>query len=645
MFRDLSIRRKLIVSHAFIAVTVLVMGSAWYIRYDMQVSRQALATETSSVAGIIGYNCVSSLQFMDEAAATATLGALQEQQHVSAGAVYDADGAVFARYSKPGLETYRLPPVEEESHRFGEGHLHLFRHIVWGDEELGTVYVSVDLGYLEKRTREYVQRALIVLGLGLLVSLGLATLVGRAMSQPIARMSEAAQRISGSGDYSLRVEKRGEDELGALADGFNEMLSQIQQRDASLHEAHDVLELRVAERTEELRRANEELQDSIRAMGEARDRAEEASRSKSAFLANMSHEIRTPMNAILGFAEILESRIREADLLSYVADIQGSGKRLLGLISDILDMSKAESGQLGLEPCPMSTTGVFGEMEQVFAQRLAEKGLDFRLEIQAGLPPVVVLDEIRVRQILVNLIDNAVKFTDEGYVRLSVSGGRSAESDDRMDLTFSVEDTGKGIAENQRERIFGAFVQQDGQSINEFGGTGLGLAMDRRLVELMAGSISVVSEEGGGSTFTVLLPDVPIASREAWGPEVVAAPGTQPGVESAGVVDGIAGRVADLDAEARARLPELLGALETERPAWEELTQTQTINDVEEFAARLAGLGEEYGYEPLRSWAEQLESQARTFDVAALPGTLEGWTAVVDQVASLVADGPQGEAG
>jgi len=641
MYRDLSINRKLIVSHAFIAVAVLVLGSAWYIRYDVEVSRQALVTETSSAAAIIGYNCVSSLTFLDEVAATETLAALQEQEHVSNGAVYDAGGVVFARYSRPGSASYLLPPVDEESHRFGEEHLHLFRRIYRGDEELGTVYLRVGLAYLDERTREYVQRALVVLGLGLLVSLALATVGGRTISQPISRMSDAAQQISVSGDYALRVEKRGEDELGVLADGFNEMLGQIQQRDASLREAQDVLERRVAERTEELRQANAELQNSIQAMREARDRAEEANRSKSTFLANMSHEIRTPMNAILGFAEILSSRIRQADLQHYVADIQESGQRLLSLISDILDMSKAESGLLELEPRPMGTTGVFDEMEGIFAQRLAEKSLELRLEIQTGLPSVVVLDEARVRQILVNLIDNAVKFTAEGYVRLGVSGDRSEGRDDRLDLTFCVQDTGKGIAVDQRERIFGAFVQQDGQSINEYGGTGLGLSMSRRLVELMSGTISVDSEEGKGSTFTVVLPDVPIASQEVLAPEVSAAsaPGEAPRPDA-----GATGDAAGVDDETRARLPELHRALESERPRWMNLVETQTINDVDEFAGHLVALGQEYGYGPLCHWAGELQSQAQTFDVVAMPATLAGFAAVVEGVASLVSADQSGAA-
>ena len=343
----------------------------------------------------------------------------------------------------------------------------------------------------------------------------------------------------------------------------------------------------------------------------------------------MSHEIRTPLNAILGFAEILGRQVADTGLQQHVVEIQRGGQRLLGLINDILDMSKAESGQLELEPRVMSTTAVFLDMQEVFAQRMAEKGLDFQVDVQGDLPPVIELDETRLRQVLVNFLDNAVKFTEAGFVRLSLAGEFGSEPGAEMQLTFAIADSGKGIALDQQERIFSAFVQQDGQSINEYGGTGLGLAMNRRLVEMMGGTLSVESEVGRGSTFTVVLPHVPVASGDLPGAAAEADALQAADAPSAGPPDeSVAGDEAQDEIDLT-RLPELCEALMTERSHWEQVWETQTINEVEELATRLAALGNEYGYSPLREWAVQLQAQAQAFDMASLPGTLGGFPEIV----------------
>ena len=248
------------------------------------------------------------------------------------------------------------------------------------------------------------------------------------------------------------------------------------------------------------------------ALRAARDAAEVANRTKSEFLANMSHEIRTPMNAILGFTEILSDSITDPLHKKYLSSIQSSGKSLLSLINDILDLSKVEAGKLDLEYHSVNPWKIFQDMKQIFSHTIKEKGLDMFVTIDPNLPKALVLDETRLRQVLLNLIGNGVKFTDSGHIELSVKNIYPEIDRSKLDLIFSIKDTGIGIPADQVCSIFAAFEQQDGQSNAKYGGTGLGLTITRRLVEMMKGEITVTSSVGAGSTFDVVLHGVAVGS-------------------------------------------------------------------------------------------------------------------------------------
>lgn len=247
---------------------------------------------------------------------------------------------------------------------------------------------------------------------------------------------------------------------------------------------------------------------------EARKSAEEANLAKSEFLANMSHEIRTPMNAILGFSEIMLNTADSERDKNYLTTITNAGRTLLALINDILDLSKIESGKVKIQPVPSDISEIVEEIRQLFDATAGEKNIDLRVEIDRKLPPVILIDEVRIRQILYNLISNAIKFTYEGSVKVYV---RFSEKDDHHNynrLEFSVSDTGVGIPMEHQTAIFDSFFQIETGNTRKEGGTGLGLTITRKIVELMDGSIGLNSNPGRGTTFTISFKDVETSALE-----------------------------------------------------------------------------------------------------------------------------------
>jgi PAS domain S-box-containing protein len=248
---------------------------------------------------------------------------------------------------------------------------------------------------------------------------------------------------------------------------------------------------------------------------EAQRVAENANRAKSEFLANMSHEIRTPMNTILGFTELLDDLITDPQQKSYLASIKSGGKSLLRLINDILDLSKIEAGKMDIHPESINLISICQEVTQIFHARIAEKGLDYLIEVASDIPENLLLDEVRLRQVLFNLLGNAIKFTEQGYVKLTARATFTSEDIGCVDLVMTIEDSGIGIPEEHQELIFDAFRQQDGQTTRKYGGTGLGLTITKRLMEMMGGTITLTSAVGKGSIFTIIFQDVPITSTRA----------------------------------------------------------------------------------------------------------------------------------
>ncbi len=370
-------------------------------------------------------------------------------------------------------------------------------------------------------------------------------------------------------------------------------------------------------RTSELQHSNAKLLLEIEERKRAEAEAYRANATKSEFLAHISHEIRTPMNAILGFTELLYDRIRDAELRDYLNSISVSGKTLLTLINDILDLSKIEAGKLELSYHPASIRGIIDEIRQLFAYQIGRKKLALEVLIDERVPSLLYLDETRIRQILLNLVGNAVKFTERGTITIEAKS--VMQGNGSCTLILTVKDTGVGIAPSQQERVFEPFRQGGRGRNTDYDGTGLGLAITQRLIEMMGGEILLRSRLGAGSTFRVTLPALTIAAETMemdFGDASV--PASQPPADVPSVVDpsGV-----DVPREELQRLYTELSGLELIR--WERLKRTYLMHEIEGFATDLRQRAETVHYPPLIEWSERLVREARSFDMEHLPRTLD----------------------
>ena len=354
----------------------------------------------------------------------------------------------------------------------------------WGLDWLVVVVVP-ESDFMEQINANTRTTILLCLGaLGVAIALGIYT--SRWISQPILRLGQASEAIA-SGELNQQVEASPVNELGVLSNSFNRMAQQLRESFATLEKTNQELEIRVEERTAELT--------------EAKLIADSANHAKSDFLANMSHELRTPLNGILGYAQILERSQTMTEPDQHGSSIiHQCGSHLLTLINDILDLSKIEAGKMELHPTAFHLPSFLQAVVEISRIKAEQKSIQFNYEPIATLPDGIIADEKRLRQVLLNLLGNAIKFTDNGSVSLEISA-RSNQSDSSLiQLDFQIRDTGVGMSSVQLEKIFLPF-EQVGDDARKSEGTGLGLAITQKIIEMMDSSITVHSELGAGSVF------------------------------------------------------------------------------------------------------------------------------------------------
>lgn len=513
VFGRLNIRNKLIAIILFVAIPVLLISSVSQVAFEIRNFLTDMRENLTTVAHVIAQNSQAPLAFDDDLAATETLSVLSAMPNIVGAVLLDLDEKNFAVFNREeDMVAEILSKMAREIDHYGQGifnnsdHNHPYHFdmdclivtvpVMLDGEIMGTLFIASDLSPLTNAVGRTATLASVILLISILIVIWLSGWLQNYISEPILSLAGAMRNLGDNPDYEVTVTSKTDDEIGELYAVFNQMLSELKKRELKLREYREDLEQKVADRTYALKTSNVEL-------GKARDEAEAGSRAKSDFVAMMSHEIRTPLNGILGMNELMAASELTRKQKHFVNVIEDSGKSLLVVINDILDFSKIEAGKLDLDYTYFNLRDLVEDLAYLFSHQTATKEIELVVDFPTDLDVDVYGDEHRIRQIILNLVGNAVKFTEAGQVVLRV--GSSEHIGGECKLKFEIEDSGIGIPAAKIQTIQDAFSQADGSTTRKFGGTGLGLAIVKRLLNLMHSELKVQSEEGRGSNFNFQL--------------------------------------------------------------------------------------------------------------------------------------------
>jgi len=504
-----SLQRRLLGVTLLTALVAVLFSLGAMVAYDLRAYHKGWVADLQSQAELIGRASVPALEFDDARFARENLALLRLQPKVHAAAVYGPQGGAFASYAAPDATAGIPPRPEAPGVRVQDRDLVVVVPIVQDGRTIGSVYLRAEYALYE-RVLSYLGIAAVVALLAMGGALALSSRLQRAVVRPILAIGDVARDVMQRQDYSRRAPHASDDEVGVLADSFNGMLGEIERRTGEVMRLNEELEARVRERTAQLEASNDELKLATAI-------AEKANRAKSEFLSSMSHELRTPLNAIIGFGQLLGSDIGEAKperRREFVEHVVGAGKHLLTLINEILNLARIESGHVQLSVEPVLMDDVLKDCRRMIEPMARQRSIE--IHFPQGCELAVLADRMRLKQVLLNLVSNAIKYNrPQGWVRVSCT-----EAADAGHVRIAVEDSGQGLEPAQIDALFQPFNRL-GQEAGPEQGTGIGLVVTQRLIELMGGRIGVHSTPGEGSVFWVELheADVPTHPRAAtdWG--------------------------------------------------------------------------------------------------------------------------------